>query len=125
MRYWIFGDSLVLSERIRSSLLQLHLHCPESQLLTLAVASQSPLSEEMTGDIIFIAIPTIDVAEIEVIRHIRAATKGQLVVVSAATDNATIVNAMRAGVTDFLSDGYNLTEDIASCLSRLEHVCAQ
>jgi pilus assembly protein CpaE len=119
MRNWIVSDSDLLSQRLQRALLQLKLECPDTQLLRSASARH--LSQLADNDeIVFVAVPAIADAEIELIQHIKSLCQARIVVVSSIADHSTILKAIRAGALDYLEDTTDLANEIAACLARIE-----
>jgi pilus assembly protein CpaE len=120
MECWVIGDNQDLSERICKALQHLNQRCPETHLISLADAMRSPQLSETVNGIVFIALPTVGHEDIEIIRNIRKVSQLRMVLVSSAADNASIVNAIRAGVSDYLDKDQELVTEISCCLSRIK-----
>jgi Flp pilus assembly CpaE family ATPase len=120
MECWVIGDNQDLSERIRKALQHLNQRCPETHLISLADADRTPQMSETVNGIAFIALPTVGHDDIEIIRSIRKVSQLRMVLVSSGADNASIVNAIRAGVSDYLDKDQDLVSEVSCCLSRIK-----
>jgi pilus assembly protein CpaE len=124
MECWVIGDHQELVERVRLALQQLNLRCPESHRLSLAEAAGSSVLSAAASGTAFIAMSTVSDDDIDLIRRVRSASHVHLVLVSSVADNASVVNAIRAGVSDYLDMSDDLGAEIAACLSRIKRADA-
>jgi pilus assembly protein CpaE len=119
MECWVVGDCQHATERIRNALARLKLVCPETHVLTLAAARRSSDLADSEESVVFVAMPVVSDMDIDAIRYIRSSSHARLVVVSSVEDKTTVVNAIRAGATDFLDEAQDLFTEIAQSLSRI------
>jgi pilus assembly protein CpaE len=120
MECWIIGDSLDEVTRVRTSLQHLNLDCPAAHVLSFDDALRTLQCSETATGTAFVSMPAVGYGEVELIRRLRSASKVRLVVVSSTADNASIVNAIRAGVSDYLDIEGDLDSEVSSCLSRIK-----
>ncbi len=116
MECWVVGDDRELSGRIRKSLQHLNQRCQEAHVISLADAARIPQLSEAVNCIVFIALPTVRDEDVETIRTIRTVSQFRMILVSSTADNASVVNAIRAGVSDFVDKDHFAAWGLAGCL---------
>jgi pilus assembly protein CpaE len=120
MDTWIIADSDQLAARIRESLRHLAIECPPTRITRIdSIGPQADVIAEFDG-LVFFAAQHIDPAHIEVLRQIRSVVNNdaKLVVISSVGDHGTVLNAIRAGASDFLNVDDNLHEELINFVTR-------
>jgi pilus assembly protein CpaE len=105
MDTWVIADTDKLAARICESLALLAIDCPPTQVTQIAsIGFHLNELAEFEG-LVFFAADDIDSACIEALRRITAVLKegAKLVVISSVRDHGTVLNAIRAGASDFLN----------------------
>ena len=122
MDAWIVADSDNVAACVDNSLRRLGIHCPATRILTTdSFGSGAELIAGLDG-LLFFAISDLEPAHIDTVRRLRAAVTGdaKLAIVSAvAPDHGKVLNAIRAGASDFLCADDKLDNDIASFVARV------
>jgi pilus assembly protein CpaE len=120
MDTWIIADSDQLAARIRESLRHLAIECPATRITrTESICLQTDAIADFDG-LVFFAAHHIEVAHLEVLRQIRSAASkdAKLVVISSVGDHGTVLNAIRAGASDFLNVDDNLHDELINFVTR-------
>ena len=125
---WIIAESDNIAACFSNSLRRLSIDCPPTRALKIdSIGHDAELIAGYAG-VVFFAISNVEPVHIETIRRIRAVvdSDAMLVVVSAATpNNGTVLMAIRAGASDFLTADENLDQEIASFIARVRSVSKQ
>ena len=128
MDAWIIADSDSIAARLGNSLGDWRSTARRrASLKTDSIGHDAELIAGYAG-VVFFAISDLEPAHIETIRRIRAMvdSEAKLVVVSAvAPDNGTVLMAIRAGASDFLTADEKLDNEIASFIARVRSVSKQ
>jgi pilus assembly protein CpaE len=122
MDVWIIADADPLAARIRESLQHLAIECPATHISRMEpIGHQADAVADFDG-LVFFAAQHIDPAYIEVLRQIRAVVEddAKIVVISSARDHGIVLNAIRAGASDFLSLDDNLHEELVNFVTRVK-----
>src|SRR5689334_5612483 len=120
MGCWIIGDNQDFIDKVSLALQRLNLRCQETHRVSLADAARSSHFLESADGVAFIALPTVSDDDVALIRRIRSLSRVHLVLVSSLEDNTSVVNALRAGVSDYLDIEHDLATEISACLSRIK-----
>jgi pilus assembly protein CpaE len=121
MDTWIITESDGLAARVRESLQALAIECPITRIARIdSVGPNADLVADFEG-LVFFAARNVDPASIEVLRRIRSAIdqEAMLVVISSVHDHGTVLNAIRAGASDFLAADETLNAEMASFVIRI------
>jgi pilus assembly protein CpaE len=120
MDTWVIADSDQLAARIRESLRHLAIECPSAHITRIeSIGLEADAIAEFDG-LVFFAAQQIEPAYIEVLRQIRAGVNNdaKIVVISSVGDHGTVLNAIRAGASDFLNIDDNLHEELINFVTR-------
>jgi pilus assembly protein CpaE len=122
MDAWIVADSDSVAACVGNSLRRLAIDCPATRILTtVSIGSGAEPIAGLDG-LLFFAISDLEPAHIDTVRRLRAAVAGdaKLAIVSAvAPDHGKVLNAIRAGASDFLCADDKLDNEIASFVARV------
>ena len=122
MDTWVISDDDQLAVRIRESLVHLAIECPAARVTR--IESIGPDAEAIAGfdGLIFFAAGSLGSGHMEILRQIRSVADddAKLVVVSSARDHGTILNAIRAGASDFLNSVGSLHDELVSFVTRMK-----
>jgi pilus assembly protein CpaE len=118
MDTWILSECGALTASIRNSLLRLGIDCPSSRIVSAAELDRLAACSDQPGKLVFCAFRQLTTEHFELLRRLRAVTDKELVVVAPAPDHATLLNAIRAGATDYLSADSTLDGEVEEFIAR-------
>jgi pilus assembly protein CpaE len=119
---WILAGSNNVAACVGNSLRRLAINCPPTHILSPdLVGTSAGLAAGFDGLLLF-AVSDIEPGHIEDIRRIRATVGGEAklaIVSNVAPDHGKVLNAIRAGASDYLWAGDELDNEIASFVARV------
>jgi Flp pilus assembly CpaE family ATPase len=118
----IVADSESVAARIIDSLRKLAIECPSTRVLKSSLIGPDAGAVAGFAGVVFFTATRLEPNHVESLRKIRAAIDSQAklaVVSSVAPDHGTVLNAIRAGASDFLSVDENFDADMASFIARV------
>jgi Flp pilus assembly CpaE family ATPase len=122
MDTWILADSDSVTTRVIDSLRKMGIECPATRILKTGMIGLDTSAVAGFSGTIFYTATRLEDAHLEALRGIRAAvdSEAKLAVVSpVGPDHGTVLKAIRAGASDFLSVDENFDADLASFISRV------
>lgn len=120
MEAWLFTDDHGLALRVHATLARLRVVCPESRVVNIASLEQVVPRLRESGELFLFAVRQIHESHVDLIKQIRGAFDGTLVVVASLPNQTTLLKTIRAGADDFLDADGALESELAELISHNE-----
>lgn len=120
MEAWLFTDDHGLALRVHAILAKLRVACPESRVVNIASLEPAVPRLRECGDVFLFAVRQIHESHVDLIKQIRAAFDGTLVIVASMPSQTTLLKTIRAGADDFLDADGALESELAELISHSE-----
>lgn len=118
MDVWVISDHEGLTNRIRQSLERAESGCAYVRVSNVAACLNSGISSAAAGDVVFYVAAALTAHDFDLLRQLRATVRAGLAVIAPTSDNAVVLRAIRAGAEDFLDADGELSDEIATFLSK-------
>jgi pilus assembly protein CpaE len=120
MDTWILSESALVAGQVQLALKRHGIDCPDSKLIDPAELDALSRAGDSRGRTFFCAMHRLTAEHFEFLRRLRSLTDKEVVVVAAPPDHSTLLQAMRAGATDYLNADSRLDAEVAEFVLRVQ-----
>jgi pilus assembly protein CpaE len=120
MDTWILSENAVAADQIRLALKRHGIECPDSKTITSVELDAISRPGESRSRTFFCAMHRLTAEHFELLRRLRSITDKEVVVVGPPPDHSTLLQAMRAGATDYLNADGRLDAEVAEFVMRVQ-----
>lgn len=122
MNTWIYSDSKPIEQRLRSWLTAAEVELTASRCVNISDLSNLRDVEPLGADLAFVVALRIDAKHLELVKRLRqrAHEGAKIVVVATCDDHGLVLQAVRAGASDFVIFNDKLEDELQSLMQRIQ-----